>query len=132
MSANVHHLKRRPDPVTARAMEMTDPQATALNDMGQLFKAAAWLAARGYQILGTRTGQGRLHLSDGHMLRQHDHGTGILIQPKPGIFADLGAETVGRYTCNNGITRLVMRASNPAWPRVSIYWTSEDHPKCAA
>lgn len=132
MSASIHHLKPRQDPVQQRAQQqLTDPNAIALNRLGQLAKSACFLAARGYQIKGTSTGLGRVYLSDGHFLRRQD-GASVVIQHRPGIFADLSGESVGSYTAADGSTKRVWRTTNPAWPDVAIYWTSEeDHPKCA-
>ncbi len=128
MTASIHPL--RLDPVQQRAQQqLTDPNAIALNRLGQLAKSACFLAARGYQIKGTSTGLGRVYLSDGHFLRRQD-GASVVIQHRPGIFADLSGESVGSYTAADGSTKRVWRTTNPAWPEVAIYWT-EEHTKCA-
>jgi len=133
MSAKVLPMKPR-NPIQARAaMELTDPTAIALNDMGQLFKAAAWMAARGYEILGSCTGRGRLYLTDGSTLRRPEQGPSLQVRARPRLFADLDAVNVGQYSGNDG-THLVFRGVNQAWPKVAIYWTQkqEGGTPCAA
>jgi len=133
MSAHIHHFTPRPNLVAERAAALTDPTAMALNALGELAKTACWLAARGYVINGTSTGKGRIYLSDGHYLRRHETCPCILVRYHHGIVADLAAENVGRYTANDGTTRVLYRGSNPAWPKVAIYWTyAERGPICAA